>query len=97
MSKDRFRSLVAIAVNKLAMKHLNNVTQGHSKSEEDYFADNRFSRSEIDLLFALHTRMVPGIKANFPSQYNDVITCDLCHVAVCCQEHVETTENCENV
>ena len=89
--------MVDIAANKLAMEHLNNVAQGHSKSEdliksrlirEEYFADNRFSRSEIELLFALRTRMVPGIKANFSSQYNDVFTCDLCQVAVCCQEHI---------
>ena len=34
MSKDGFRSLVEIAVDKLAMVYLNNVAQKHSKSED---------------------------------------------------------------
>ena len=55
---------------------------------EEYFSDKRLSRSEIELLFALRTRMVPGIKANFSSQYSEVFTCDLCQIAVCCQEHL---------
>ena len=76
MSKERFRSLVQTAIDKRAMVYLNNIASGHSKSEdlvknrlvrEEYFEDKRFSKSEIELLFALRTRMVPGIKANFSS------------------------------
>ena len=54
----------------------------------DNFEDQRFSRSEVELLFALRTRTVRDIKANFPTQYGSNFTCDLCEVAVCCQEHL---------
>ena len=45
-------------------------------------------RSEIELLFALRTRTVRDIKANFPTQYGSILTCELCQVAVCCQKHL---------
>ena len=96
ISKERFRSLVQTAIAKRAMVYLNNIASGHSKSEdlvknrlirEEYFEDKRFLKSEIELLFALRTRMLPGIKANFSSQYNNIVTCDLCQNAIDCQEH----------
>ena len=98
MSKERFRSLVQTAIDKRAMVYLNNIASGHSKSEdlvknrlirEEYFEDKRFSKSEIELLFALRTRMVPGIKANLSSQYNNIVTCDLCQTAIDCQEQLK--------
>ena len=97
MSKDRFRSIVSKAVDHKAMDHLNTIALSHSKSEdlikprlvrENYFEDQRFSKSEVELLYALRTRMVNGIKSNFSSQNNTTIACDLCQVAVDCQEHL---------
>jgi hypothetical protein len=97
ISKDRFRSIVNKAVDKKAINYLNMIALGHSKSEdlvkdklvrEGYFEDQRFSKSEIELLFALRTRMVNDIKTNFSSQHNNNFTCDLCQVAIDCQEHL---------
>ena len=97
MNKDKFKAIVSCAVEESAIQYLNRIAASHSKSEdlintrlikEQYFEDQRFSRSEVELLFALRTRTVRDIKANFPSQYGRNLTCDLCEVAVCCQEHL---------
>ena len=55
---------------------------------ENYFRDARFSKSEIELLLALRTKMVKDIKKNFPSQCSENLTCDLCQLHICCQEHL---------
>ena len=97
MSKDRFKSIVSKAVAKKAAEYLNQVAIKHSKSRilikdkilrENYFQDDRFSKSEVELIFSLRTRMVKDIKGNFSSQYNDDIACSLCQVQVDCQEHL---------
>ena len=99
LSEEKFRSMVNRAVDAEALEHLNRIASGHSKSEdlvksilksEDYFTNSDFSKSEIELLFALRTRTVPDIKANFPSQHNNNLVCDLCQVAIDCQEHLLT-------
>ena len=81
-----------------ALAHLNTVASGHSKSQnlikhrfvkESYFEDQRFSKSDSELLLALRTRMVKDIKRNFSTQQNtNNIACDLCQVQVDCQEHL---------
>ena len=97
MSKDNFKAIVNSAVESSAIQYLNKMAASHSKSKdliktrlekEQYFEDQRFSRSEVELLFALRTRTVRGMKANFPTQYGSNFTCDLCDIAVCCQEHL---------
>jgi hypothetical protein len=50
--------------------------------------DKRFSRSEIELLFALRTEMVPDIKKNFSSQYGSDLLCELCSLHTDCQENL---------
>ena len=89
MSKDQFKELVAVSVRNYALNCLNqNVTKNENSKcrrlakkdlvKENYFIDNRFSKSECELLFALRTRMIPGIKKNFSSQYADNLICELC-------------------
>ena len=99
MSKQKFKTIVTTAVEKAAINYLNRKASTHSKSEnliktrlkrEEYFEDKRFTKSETELLFAFRTRTVRGIKANFPSQYGRIFTCELCQIAVCCQEHLLT-------
>ena len=97
MSKHKFKSIVTTSVEKATMVYLNKIASTHSKSEglkkvrlkrEEYFEDSRFTKSETELLFAFRTRMVRGIKENFPSQFGKSFTCDLCQIAVCRQEHL---------
>ena len=97
MSKERFKLIVRKSVEKKAVEYLNNIACKHSKSKEliknklsreGYLKDQRFSKSESELLFAIRTRMVLDIKRNFPTQYNNNFACDLCQVQVDCQEHL---------
>ena len=100
-SKDRFKTLVTKAVRNFALNILN---QNASKNEnsksrnlikveftrEKYLEDKRFSKSESELLFALRTQMVPGIKSNFSSQYVNNLTCELCSAHPDSQENLLT-------
>ena len=97
MSKERFSSIVTKAIGKRTADYLNNIAQHHSKAkplmkqtlkQEEYFQDSRFSKSEIELLFALRTRMVNGIRNNFPTMNNISVACQLCFVHIDCQEHL---------
>ena len=89
MSKDGFKELLVKAVRSLALNCLNITATRNENSKcrnliktelvkENYLVDRRFSRSESELLFALRTRMVKGIKTNFSSQYANNLTCELC-------------------
>ena len=97
MSQVQFRVLVTKSVEKKAMDYLNTIALSHSKSKplikqnlfrEKYFLDERFSKSEIELLLALRTRMISDVKNNFSTRYGNNLACDLCHVQICSQEHL---------
>ena len=96
MSKLRFKPVVAIAVENTALESLNACASVHSKSSmlikkelsyENYFKDKEFHKSDIELLFALKTRMI-DLKKNFPSKHKDDIACLLCKTHKECQEHL---------
>ena len=96
MKEHKFKTIVNIAVIKKALAYLNTIADSHSKSKilvkpnldrEKYFDDSRFSRSEVELLFALRTRMV-DLKRNFSNKYGSDLACRLCKVQVECQEHI---------
>ena len=116
MSKSCFKTLVAKAVRTYALKCLNeNATRSENSKcrkliktelvKENYFVDRRFSKSECELLFALRTRTVSGIKANFSSQYENNLVCELCSAHPDSQEclltcdtlskHVQIPDNIE--
>ena len=73
---------------------MNTITDGHPKSKilvkpkmvrEPYFDDSRFSRSDIELLFSLRTRML-DLKGNFSNKYGLDIACRVFKVQVECKE-----------
>ena len=97
MSQVQFRVLVIKSVENKAMDYLNTIELSHSKSKplikqiffrEKYFLDERFSKSEIELILALRTRMISDVKNNFSTRYGNNLACDLCHVQICSQEHL---------
>ena len=97
MSKERFKLIVNKSVEKKAIEYLNNLALKHEKAKplikeklttEKYFLDPNFTKSEIELLFALRTRMVRDIKNNFPHMYNNNMACEICKVQICSQEHL---------
>jgi hypothetical protein len=52
-----------------------------------YLTDNRFSRSERDLLFKLRSRTVQ-VNNNFQNGNLENMMCDLCNLFTCTHEHV---------
>ena len=89
MSKIKFKTIVVEAVRNFAVNCLNKTASKKENSKcrklvkkelvkEHYLIDKSFSRSECELLFALRTRMVSGIKTNFSSHYGNNLTCELC-------------------
>jgi hypothetical protein len=96
MKEGKFKSLVNKSVIQKSLDHLNTVADGHLKSKnlvkpkmvrEPYFDDSRFSRSDIELLFSLRTRML-DLKGNFSNKYGLVVACRVSKVHVECQEHI---------
>ena len=89
MSKDTFKTFVLKAVRHYALNCLSQkaIMNENSKCrklikeelvKEKYLSDKRFTKSECELLFALRTRMIPGIKTNFSSQFENNLVCELC-------------------
>ena len=102
MKECKFKGIVERAIKAKALDYLNNIASGHSKTKkmvktnldrEKYLEDPRFTRSDVELLFCLRTRMVE-VKGNFPNKYGDDIGCKLCKVQVETQEHLL---NCEEI
>ena len=100
MSKNMFKTIVDKAVGKKAIEFLNNIAESHSKSQqliksklvrESYFGSDIFSRSEVELLFSLRTRMI-DVRKNFPSKFNNQIGCQLCFIHVEDQKHLMKCE-----
>ena len=96
MGENKFKTIVNAAVTERTLKYMNKIAAGHSKSKtlvkamvdiEKYLDDQRFSRSDAELLFCLRTRML-DFKMNFSSKYGDDISCRICHVQVECQNHI---------
>ena len=87
ISRERFKSLVDKKVESFALRYLTLEAEKHSKSEHlknntslkrgKYFSDRRFSREDVQLLFALRTRMIE-CKNNFKEQYNNQLKCRIC-------------------
>ena len=98
MKESKYKSIVEKAVTKKALEYLNTTADNHSKSRiliksklerEQYFDDQRFSRSEVELLFALRTRMI-DLKSNFSNKYGNDIACRICKVHIENPEQVKT-------
>ena len=88
MSKTKFKSLVEKKIRENVEKYLNKLAASHSKSEfivgdkfekKRYFSDRRFSREDVQLLFALRTRMI-NCKSNFKNQFGTNLICRICKV-----------------
>ena len=80
----------------LHIEYLDKLQRKHSKSElldmsdlviSPFLMDERFTKSERDLLFKLSSRTV-WVKGNFPNAYlgNDML-CELCKLFPCTQAH----------
>ena len=101
MSRNKFKILVEKKIKENVIQYLNALAEPHSKSEfivsekfqkKKYFSDRRFTKEDVQLLFALRTRMV-NCKTNFKMQFGNNLTCRICetdgsiededHILVC--------------
>ena len=85
--KETFRNCVEKKVSIGAFQYLQTLAKKHSKSEytwnqgklekQKYLEDKRFSRQDIQLLFALKSRMI-SVKTNFRNLHNNNMECQTC-------------------
>ena len=78
--------MISMAIEEKALEELNQRAAGHSKSthliknklsRELYLEDNRFSQSEVHLLFSLKTRSI-DVKKNYSNHYRGDVYCRTC-------------------
>ena len=98
MSRDKFKNIVDSKVTSHAVYYLNELAEPHSKSDfivddkferKSYFTDRRFTKEDVQLLFALRTRMT-NCKVNFKKQFGNNLKCRIC-------EDEESEENEDHV
>ena len=92
MDKIQFQTLVKSEIKNAAFSHLLELQQSHSKYRDvkhttlkmqPYMCDQTMSPEDISLLFALRTKSVRNIRADFNKMFNS----DLCPL---CKRHVDT-------
>ena len=98
MSQEKFRNVIEKKIQTAAIEYLKGMAVKHSKSEKlvtdkfekkSYFTDRRFSKEDVQLLFALKTKMI-DCKSNFSNQYDNNLVCRVC-------KDINTVENEEHL
>ena len=86
ISEYKFRKIIQEKISKQAINYLVGLANKHMKSTEiaaegfgkkEYFNDRRFSKEDVQLLFALRTKMT-DCKSNFSNQYGNNLICRMC-------------------
>ena len=105
MKKETFRNYVEKKVSIGAFQYLQTLAKKHSKSEytwnqgklekQKYLEDKRFSRQDIQLLFALKSRMI-SVKTNFRNLHNNNMECQTCDEKSIIEDENHIL-NCENL
>ena len=83
-------------VHKAAFRYLKNEQSQHSKVRDivytkyeiqSYLKSGTFSNKEAEIITALRSKTLRGIKTNFHTQYSDNLDCNLCGLFLDTQEH----------
>ena len=96
LSALKFKNYLKKKSVELTIQYLQRLKRKHSKSEHldvtdlamsEYLIDDRFTKSERELLFKLRSRTVL-VKDNFKNAYlNNDMLCELCNLFTCTQSH----------
>ena len=96
LSEMKFKNYLKKKSVELTIQYLQKLKRKHSKSEHldvsdlaisEYLIDDRFTKSERELLFKLRSRTV-SVKDNFKNAYlNNDMLCELCKLFTCTQSH----------
>ena len=95
ISKNKFKKIVETKIDKYALQQLNALKSKHSKSQylqsssfktAGYLIDERFSKSESQLLFRLRSKTL-NVKQNFEKQHTNNL-CQTCRLFPETQSHL---------
>ena len=95
ISKNKFKKIVETKIDNYALHQLNALKSKHSKSQylqsstfktAGYFIDERFSKSESQLLFRLRSKTL-NVKQNFENQHTNNL-CQTCRLFPETQSHL---------
>ena len=95
-SKQEFKTLVKSLTNREAFNQLKSMQPGHTKTKkiiyntfkiQQYIESPALPNKLVELLFAMRSSMIKGIKLNFKTFYSDSTTCPLK-----CQENPKLDE-----
>ena len=105
MKQETFKSYLEKNIKVAAFQYLQNIAQKHSKSEffwnkekletQKYLYDVRFSKQEIQLLFALRSKMI-NVKRNFRNLFNNNLECQTCDDKTAIEDETHLL-NCKNL
>ena len=96
IKKETFRNIVKNKIEKFAEKHLLELKNSHSKTENikfsgfkpaPYLMSKNLTTGEMRTLFQLRTRMM-DVKGNFSSAHTNNMWCKLCHLFIETQQHL---------
>ena len=97
VSKNKFKRVLKEKISAAALKYLNKLAEGHTKSKklikskfkcENYITDHRFTSDEVKLCFQLRT-FTFAVKSNFKNMYlNTDLLCELCRLSDCDENHL---------
>ena len=94
ISEYKFRKIIQEKISKQAISYLVGLASKHLKSTEiaaegfgkkDYFNDRRFSKEDVQLLFALRTKMT-DCKSNVSNQYGNNLIFRMCKELNCVKD-----------
>ena len=96
ISKSRMKTYVKKMGKELTLNYIDSLKEKHSKTQKfdstklsvaAYLTDNRFSKTERELLFKLRSSTLQ-VKKNFRIGNIDNNLCEICRLFPCSQEHV---------
>ena len=96
LSQDKLKDHVKKRAVQLTLVYIEGLKEKHSKTQKydtstlstsEYLTDDRFVKSELDLLFKLRSRTIQ-VKQNFTHANLSNMICEMCKLFTCTQEHV---------
>ena len=113
LSPIEYKKYIKNMVQNTAFQNLDQIKATHTKVQNNYYKNmdkpqeyltsKLFSNQQCFLIFAMKSKTLRGVKANFKNLYSDNTLCPLCERSIDTQEHIahcQVLKNCiagENV
>ena len=106
MDEADYKKLIKRNVYETAFNELQQLKESHSKVRDNwyqdlkhtqpYFINRRLSNKQMSIMFALRSKTIRNIRANFPKMYSSIL-CPLCKACEDTQEHVLLCSVLQNI